>query len=208
MNVHSTFSSSAGLIEVFIGDSVYKPLISVAEENPLPIKWVSFDSLESSRVLFFFECVDRLVVSPSIIPPDHQLLAKSGVVTKEGNTEASMLTKGMIRHSFVKNDIYFWTALGKQCKHVRAWEDKYADFIKVASIKNAKSDEFALRLPFYVQGIRDANILVSSGADTKNNYEIGSTHYMLHWMCEYIWISLLFLSDWWMGQYSHGDSQE
>lgn len=69
---------------------------------------------------------------------------------------------------------YFWIALDKQCKHARAWADKYVDFIKVASIKNAQSDEFVLQLPFYVQGIRDANVLVSSAADNKNAYEIGN----------------------------------
>lgn len=68
----------------------------------------------------------------------------------------------------------FKTALSKQCKHARAWEDKYYDFVKVAAIKNAQSDEFALRLPVYVQGIRDANILISSDTDTKNAYEIGN----------------------------------
>lgn len=65
--------------------------------------------------------------------------------------------------------------MSKQCKHVRAWEDKYVDYVKVAAIKNAQSDEFLLRLPFYVQGIRDANILVSSGTDKKNAYEIGKS---------------------------------
>lgn len=80
----------------------------------------------------------------------------------------------------------FKTALSKQCKHARAWEDKYYDFVKVAAIKNAQSDEFALRLPVYVQGIRDANILISSDTDTKNAYEIGN----VFWLSSAIGISI------------------
>lgn len=68
----------------------------------------------------------------------------------------------------------------KQCKHIHAWEDKYTDFVKLASIKNAQSDEFVVRVPFYVQGVRDARILVSSDQDKKNAYEIGACMALAH----------------------------
>lgn len=73
-----------GLIEVFVGDSVYKPLITVVDKSPLAVQYVSFDSLESSRVLFFYECADRHTVSPAVDPPAHPLLADKSVATKDG----------------------------------------------------------------------------------------------------------------------------
>lgn len=75
---------SAGLLEVYIGESIYKPLISVVDKEPLAIKYVSFDALESSRVLFFYECADRNLVSPAVTA-EHPLLGRSVVATKEGN---------------------------------------------------------------------------------------------------------------------------
>jgi len=139
--------STSGKLEVFIGESAYKPLILYVDEHPLDVKFVSFDSLETSRVLFFYECADRHVVSPAVIPAPHALLSGSQP-TKE--------------------------VLTKKCKNVQAWKDKYVDFIKVSSIQGAQNDEFLIQLPYYVEGVRDANILLSTdaNADSKNSYEI------------------------------------
>jgi len=138
--------STSGKLEVFIGESAYKPLVLYIDEHPLDVKFISFDSLETSRVLFFYECTDRHAVSPAVAPP-HALLAGSEA-TKED--------------------------LSKKCKNVHAWKDKYLDFIKVASIRGAQNDEFLVQLPYYVEGVRDANILLSAdaNADSKNSYEI------------------------------------
>lgn len=84
IRLYFTFTKLGGQIEVYIGDSVYKPLISVADEKALAVQYVSFDSLETSRVLFFYECADRHAVSPSVQPPAHPLLAETDVATKEG----------------------------------------------------------------------------------------------------------------------------
>lgn len=66
------------------------------------------------------------------------------------------------------------TVLTKKCKHFDAWENTYTDAIKLKSIPNVQSDGFVVRLPLYIQGVRDAHILLSQSADPdpNNGYEI------------------------------------
>lgn len=66
------------------------------------------------------------------------------------------------------------TVLNKRCKHFDAWENTYTDAIKFKSMANAQADGYVFRLPIYVQGVRDAHILLSHSVDPdpNNGYEI------------------------------------
>lgn len=51
---HSYFID--GLIEVFLGDKYYKPILRTLDDNPLPVNFISFASDASSRAMFFYNC--------------------------------------------------------------------------------------------------------------------------------------------------------
>lgn len=143
---------SDGLLEVFVGELQYKPIIK-ASAKPIDVKYVSFASNDGSRVLFFYNCDDEKAAK-SILPVPaasaHPLFADA----IERNEET----------------------LAKKCKHYHAWEDKYTTPIKLESIKNSKPDGFAVRLPVLVKGVRDVHILLTPGSlSPKDGYEIGNT---------------------------------
>lgn len=45
-----------GLIEVFLGDKYYKPILRTVDEKSLPVNFISFASDTSSRAMFFYDC--------------------------------------------------------------------------------------------------------------------------------------------------------
>lgn len=53
-----SMNSVDGLIEVFFGDKQYKPTFGTVDENPLQVKFISFASSESSRAIFFYNCIE------------------------------------------------------------------------------------------------------------------------------------------------------
>lgn len=74
--------------------------------------------------------------------------------------------------------------LSKNCKHLRAWEDKYQNAIKLDSIKNSKPDGFHIQIPVYVKGVRDAHILLTNGnsLNPKDGYEIREYSIRAHYI--------------------------
>lgn len=70
-----------------------------------------------------------------------------------------------------------YTVLVNKCKWYEAWENEYKQFHDLADIKDSQVDDYLVKLPLYVQGSRDAHILLS--ATDKPNwatdyaYEIG-----------------------------------
>lgn len=137
-----------GLLEVFVGDFQYKPIISTKDPNPLDVKYVSFASHDGNRVLFFYNCDDKRAAA-SLEPPKniHPLL------------------EGPVEHDE--------EVLAKKCKHLKAWEDVYTEAIKLDSL-NIKKDGYIVQLPVFVKGVRDAHILLTPDAslDPKDGYEI------------------------------------
>lgn len=141
---------SDGKLEVFVGEFQYKPIVQAVDAKPVDVKYVSFASSDGNRVLYFYNCEDEKAVASLLPPaPAHALLAEP------------------IEHD---EDV-----LAKKCKHLHAWEDKYVTPIKLDSIKNTKPDGFNVQLPFYVKGVRDVHILLTTGnsLNPKDGYEIG-----------------------------------
>lgn len=139
-----------GLIEVFVGDLQYKPVIYAIDAEPINVKYISFASNDGSRVLFFYNCDDKqaAAVLDDSSPP-HPLFAEPIEQDEE--------------------------ILAKKCKHARAWEDKYLNAIKLDSIKNSKPDGYQIQIPVFVKGVRDAHILLTkeNSLSPKDGYEIG-----------------------------------
>lgn len=130
------FRFSDGVIQLFVGDLQYKPIVWVVDKKPINVKYVSFASNDGNRVLFFHSCDETHV--PGTEPLHgavHPLLA-GPTVTDEG-------------------------ILGEKCKHVQAWENTYETGIKLNALKNVKSEEHVFQIPLYVKGIRDAHVLVA-----------------------------------------------
>lgn len=147
---------SDGLIEVFVGEVQYKPIIKAKDPKPIAVKYVSFSSFDGARVLYFFSCDDKKAAA-SLLPalPTHSLFAEP----------------------IVHDD----RELSKKCKHLHAWEDVYTTPIKLESIKNIKPDDFRVQLPLYVKGVRDAHILLTTGSlNPKDGYEIGTDLFYSH----------------------------
>lgn len=124
------------MIQLFVGDSQYKPIVWVVDKKPINVKYVSFASNDGNRVLFFHSCDETHV--PGTEPLHgavHPLLAGPTVTDEE--------------------------ILGEKCKHVQAWENTYETGIKLNALKNVKSEEHVFQIPLYVKGIRDAHVLVA-----------------------------------------------
>lgn len=141
-----------GLLEVFVGEFQYKPIVKVLDAKPIDVKYVSFASNDGARVLFFYNCDDEKAAKSVLpMPADkmHPLFAEPIERSEE--------------------------VLAKKCKHLHAWEDKYTTPIKLDSIKS-KPDGFIVRLPLLVKGVRDAHILLTTGSSLspKDGYEIGN----------------------------------
>lgn len=143
------FNISEGLLQVFVGELQYKPIIEAFDSNPIKVKAASFASNDGSRILYFIDCDDKKAAAAlAPTPAPHPLYAESIEQDEE-------VLKG-------------------KCKHLSAWEDKYETLIKLDSIKNSKSDEYLAQFVFYVKGSRDAHILLTSdGLNPKEGYEIG-----------------------------------
>lgn len=144
-----------GLLEVFVGEFQYKPVVKAFDPKPLDLNYVSFASNDGARVLFFYNCDDEKAaktVLPVSADRAHPLLTES----TEHNEEI----------------------LVKQCKHLHAWEDKYTTPLKLDSIKNSKPDGYIVQLPLLVKGVRDVHILLTTGSmNPKDGYEIGNLKY-------------------------------
>lgn len=67
-----------------------------------------------------------------------------------------------------------YAVFNKKCKHFDAWENIYTDGIKLKSLPNVQKDNYVVRLPLYIQGVRDAHVLFSQSTepDPNNGYEI------------------------------------
>lgn len=65
-------------------------------------------------------------------------------------------------------------ALTKNCKYYEAWENGYNDYFKISD--KYRPEGYLLRLPLYIQGARDAHIILSQTAnpdlDNDSIYEI------------------------------------
>lgn len=117
------------------------------DSKPLGIKYVSFASNDGSRSLFFHSCEsDQWNVGPGSAAA-HPLLAAPALIGEE--------------------------ALSAKCHHIHAWENKYVEGIKLAAVKGSQPDGFAFQIPLYVQGIRDAHILLTTNGklDANVGYE-------------------------------------
>lgn len=144
------------MIEVFVGDSQYKPIVFVTDTKPIDVKYVSFASNDGTRVLFFYNC--------------------------DGD-KYSVETQRKIPHPLYTVPIeHDEEILSKKCQHLRAWEDKYLSAIKLDSIKNSKPEGFMVQIPVYVKGVRDAHILLTpnNSLDPKDGYEIGMHSLVVH----------------------------
>lgn len=64
-------------------------------------------------------------------------------------------------------------ALSAKCHHIHAWENKYVEGIKLAAVKGSQPDGYVFQIPLYVQGIRDAHILLTTNGklDANVGYE-------------------------------------
>lgn len=158
-------SLSDGLIEVFVGELQYKAVVKAVDHKPIDVKYVSFASNDGARVLFFYNCDDEKAAA-SLLPskPSHALFAEP-IQHDEENLE-------------------------KKCKHLHAWEDKYTTSIKLDSIKNSKPDGFKVQLPLFVKGVRDVQILLTTGSlDPKDGYEIGKNSHFKRQISAFLFCS-------------------
>lgn len=133
-----------------MGEFQYKPIVKAVDTKPVDVKYVSFASSDGNRVLYFYNCDDEKAVASLLPPaPSHALFTEP------------------IEHD---EDV-----LAKKCKHVHAWGEEYESKIKMDSIKNSKPDGFIVQLPFFVKGVRDVNILLTTGnsLNPEDGYEIG-----------------------------------
>lgn len=138
-----------GLIQVYVGDLQYKPIVWAVDKKPIPVKYVSFASNDGSRVLFFYNCDDNTSDTIDLATaPVHPLLAAPSVYDEE--------------------------ILASKCKHVHAWENKYTLGVNLAALKKSQPDEYVFQIPIYIRGIRDAHILLTPSGDLnpENGYEI------------------------------------
>lgn len=134
---------------MFVGEFQYKPVVRAVDHHPVDVKYVSFASNDGARVLFFYNCDDEKAAA-SLLPPSppHPLFADQ----------------------IEQDDL----VLEKKCSHLHAWEDVYETPIKLDSIKDSKPDGYRVQLPLFVKGVRDAQILLTTGSlDPKDGYEIG-----------------------------------
>lgn len=141
--------STEGLVEVFVGETQYKPVIEVLDPKPLDVKLVSFASNDGSRNLYYINCEDK----------------------KADDSVASVDNTHSLYAQAIEHDE---TVLADKCKHVHAWEDIYKTTIKLDA---QKSDKLLFQFVFYVKGVRDAHVLLTpSGLDPSDGYEIGMVH--------------------------------
>lgn len=88
---------------------------------------MSFASNDGARVLYFYNCDDEKAAASLLPPPASHMLLLDSVEDED--------------------------TLLKKCKHMLAWEDVYANAIKLDSIKNSKPDGFRIQLPLFVKGL-------------------------------------------------------
>lgn len=166
-------------------------MIWVQDSKPLAIKYVSFASNDGSRSLFFHSCESDHSDFALASAAAHPLLALPALSGEE--------------------------ALTAKCHHIHAWENKYVEGIKLTAIKGSQPDGYTFQLAFYVQGIRDAHILLTTNGklDANDGYEIGMfssnnnsrrtlTYSRVHFTKFHT--SFLCSSDWRMGKYTFFDS--
>jgi len=134
-------------LEVFVGGKLYKPVLWTKDPKPIPVKYISFASNDGNRVLVFYNC--------------------------EGDKTSNVLSTKET-NNLVVPAIHEEEVLNKKCKHYDAWENNYTDTIKLKSLANVQPEGYVVRLPLYIQGVRDAHILLSQSSepDPNNGYEI------------------------------------
>lgn len=145
------------MIQLYVGDSQYKPIAWVHDKKPIDVKYVSFASNDGARVLFFHSC-------------------------DENHVPATEPLHGAVHPLFAEPIVIDEKILADKCKHVQAWENTYTTGIKLKALEKSHSDEYIFQLPLFVKGIRDAHILVvpDGELDATKGYEFRKYSISLH----------------------------
>ncbi|XP_031619784.1 uncharacterized protein LOC116338571 [Contarinia nasturtii] len=115
----------------------------MAEANdpePLPVEYISFGSWNSNLVKFYFNCSFSFAIPDAVFDStDHPLLARD--VPASVDLRNFLVTK---------------------CGYYSISDYDYRHYVKISDIKQSQPDGYILRIILYIQGARDANILLTT----------------------------------------------
>lgn len=187
-----------GKIFIFSDLSTYKPLIWTTDPNPLAIKYISFASDQSESIDFYYGYSEPAEKKTSLggiaSPPLKGSIAypafgggftfPSMIPSPSLNDIASSLINGVTNivikpftidlHPSLENPLLYahvnLKALAHYSLSLETWKDTYDSLILVKDSWRPKG--YMLRFVVYVQSTEGAYILLSTGADGRNGYEI------------------------------------
>lgn len=138
--------STDGLIKLYMEDSPYMPVLRAFDPRPVAVKVMSFKNYLTERLDFWWG--------------DQPELSTEKIVEE------------LITENHVQKDIHplfvHWEklsldvelpALVANGKYVESWDNLYSDVWPIED--KWKQSGFSLRIPFWVQGSRDAHIILS-----------------------------------------------
>lgn len=183
---------SDGKIQVFI-ESQTEPLATAVDTQAvLPIKYFGFASYDSSLATFFYNCKGDHIFQKGSLNNRSPLQSKNETPSVDlRNCTCTYLFIDilfLLLHKLVFN-LFPWNfqrrpVLITKCRFYSVKSDSidfdYKDYVKLSDIANSQPDEYFLRVVLFIQGGRDANILLTTSNQPNFErdfvYEIGKSY--------------------------------
>lgn len=155
---------------MFSEDDLFKPIISAYDILPLKVKYVSFKNLLIERLSFYYgfypseKIVDNVLIkNPLLVNP---LLLDVGKII--GDLKIS-LWDAKLKLQLLANKL-----LVQYSKYYESWDKVYRNPVQLT--EKYQPTGYTLRMPLYLQGSRDAYILLTTTStvptDNVDVYEI------------------------------------
>lgn len=134
----------------------------------LPIKYFGFASYDNSLARFFYNCKDDHIFQKGSLNNQSPLQVKNEIASVDLRNCmcAYLFTVNLILLIFHSISFYFYLVLVTKCRFYSVKPDSadydYKDYIKTSDIANSQPDGYILRLVLFIQGGRDANILLTT----------------------------------------------
>lgn len=138
--------TAEGLIKLYLEDSPYMPVLKAFDPRPVAVKVMSFKNYLTERLDFWWGDQPEL---------------PTGKIVEELITENHVKKElHPLFTNWEKQNHVVLPALVANGKYIESWNNLYSDVWPIED--KWKPSGFSLRIPFWVQGSRDAHIILSS----------------------------------------------
>lgn len=139
--------TTLGEIKLYSEDDFYHPLVSTIDPMPIHVEYISIKNINKEHIEFFYG---------NVLPHLDQSVVQELI---KAEAPDAVIHPWMINFDTLIERISL-PIIHKHSSYYESWEPTYTQFVKLEDKWHPQG--FRVRFPFYVQGWKDARILLSS----------------------------------------------